>query len=84
MVDYEVIGQVQPGKRYHLNVKGSGGGIGGAIKVDFSSEFRRNKTGTLRATALGVGPSGSLQYYIATDVGFRVGNENIVSDVLSQ
>lgn len=82
VVDYEVIGQLDPGKRYHLIVRQSGGG--NAIKVDFSSEFRRNKTGTLRATALGVAPSGSVEYYIATDVGFRVGNENIVSNTVSQ
>ncbi|MDA1016791.1 MAG: hypothetical protein O3A00_20325, partial [Planctomycetota bacterium] len=79
-VDFEVVGQLQPGKRYNLIVKpGSGSGM----RADVTSELRKNR-GTLKVSPFGALFGGSFEWFIESGGAgsIRTGRENIESNVV--
>lgn len=79
-LEYEMLGKLQPGKRYYLIVKEVGNSR--AVKGDFTKELQNARIGVLGVTPTGIVPSGSLEFYIATDVGYAIGGDTVVSNVL--
>ncbi len=77
-IEYEVLEELQPAKRYSLIIKGTSGP---PLKADFTKELRNARIGVLAVTPLGAGPSGSVQFYIATGVAFDPNGGTIVSNI---
>ena len=80
VVDFEVIGTLQPGKRYNLIIKpGSGSGVSADITTDL-----RKKRGSLKVSPIGSLFGGSFEWFIESGGSgiIRTGRETVESNVV--